>query len=83
MELEFEMEDAYTAEKDLISLYKIKKKQIPEEGRKILRNLEKERKEAKKVKMLSAPYGVGKNDKYGWFILGCGQGPFFIWAENK
>jgi hypothetical protein len=26
--------------------------------------------------------GIGRNDCVGWFILGCGQGPFVIWTEK-
>lgn len=26
--------------------------------------------------------GIGRNDEVGWFILGCGQGPFVIWIER-
>lgn len=27
--------------------------------------------------------GIGRNKKYGWFIMGSGQGPCLIWSENK
>jgi hypothetical protein len=29
------------------------------------------------------PTGIGYNKEVGWFILGCGQGPFVIWIENE
>ena len=28
-----------------------------------------------------ASIGIGRNGEVGWFVLGCGQGPFLIWAE--
>ncbi len=27
------------------------------------------------------PIGAGKHPDFGWFVLGCGQGPFIIWTE--
>jgi hypothetical protein len=27
--------------------------------------------------------GIGHNEEVGWFILGCGQGPFLIWIEKE
>lgn len=26
--------------------------------------------------------GIGRNDKYGWFIIGSGQGPCLCWSEK-
>jgi len=26
--------------------------------------------------------GIGKNEKYGWFIMGSGQGLCLLWAEK-
>ena len=26
--------------------------------------------------------GIGINPKYGWFIMGSGQGPCLLWAEK-
>lgn len=27
--------------------------------------------------------GIGRNEKYGWFIMGSGQGPSLLWSEKE
>jgi hypothetical protein len=27
--------------------------------------------------------GIGRNKKYGWFIMGAGQGPSLLWSEKE
>lgn len=29
------------------------------------------------------PIGIGKNEEYGWFIIGSGQGPVLLWSEKE
>ena len=31
--------------------------------------------------IIKQPIGLGRHPEKGWFVLGAGQGPFFIWAQ--
>jgi hypothetical protein len=41
------------------------------------------REEIKELKEQGISWAIGKNRKYGYFILSCGQGPMFIWTEKN
>jgi hypothetical protein len=34
------------------------------------------------MKEYGGPTAVAKHPTHGWVMLGCGQGPFIMWAEN-
>lgn len=63
------------------SIFKLEKKMIhPSKWKKFYNIMPRECQEV--VDGPPDALGIGYDEEYGWYILGCGQGPYMCWNEK-